>query len=70
MAKTYPAAEVNEWLLEQRDQLQEHQAKLEAQIRQATDETEKRQLYDAFLITNGQLGAMVQTWTYFGKMWG
>jgi hypothetical protein len=70
MTKTYPAAEVNEWLLKQRNELTAHQAELDLQIRQATDETEKRQLQDAYLITNGQLGAMVQTWMHFGKMWG
>jgi hypothetical protein len=69
MTKTYPAAEVNEWLLRQRDELTAHQAELDLQIRQATNETKKRQLQDAYLITNGQLGAVVQIWMHFGKMW-
>lgn len=68
--KTYPAAEVNQWLLKQRDLLQAHRDELEAQIRSAADETERRQLQDELLITNGQLGAVVQTWMYFGRMWG
>lgn len=65
-----PAADVNQWLLRQRDQLQAHQDELEARIKLTTDAREKRQLQDELLITNGQLGAVVQTWIYFGRMWG
>lgn len=66
MPLQYPAAEVNGWLLEQRDRLRERHAEF-VRLEETSPDPEVR---DERLRIEGALSAVQTSFGYFGKMWG